>query len=136
MTYMSIINYYVTSTNIVMFSNTKCTYCNKAKQLLSEYSKQYNVVELDSHPNGLHITSELYRITKQKSVPNIFLYGKHIGGYSELKQLHDSGELKTIIRTNSNTMSYNCMVCGRTYNKQYMTCGCYQTQFSDWGEPI
>lgn len=133
---MSIINYYVTYSNIVIFSNTNCTYCNKAKEIMNTYSDKYIVVELDKNPNGPHIINELYRVTKQKSVPNIFLYGKHIGGYSDLKQLHDSGELKTIISNKTNMPVYSCSVCGRTYNIQYMTCGCYQTQFSDWGAPI
>ena len=136
MSYMSFIKYYVNSNNIVIFSNANCIYCNKAKALLNIYSNHYNVIELNKNPNGIHITGELYRFTNQKTEPSIFLYGKHIGGYFDLKQLHDSGELKSIIYTNSNELSYPCNVCGRTYNTQYMTCGCYQTQFSDWGEPI
>jgi len=94
---MSIIDFYIDPNKICVFSNTNCSYCSKAKYLLNEYSQSYNVIELDTTPNGPFIASELLRRTNQRTVPNIFIFGNYIGGYTELKNLSDTGKLQTMI---------------------------------------
>lgn len=130
---MSIIDFYIDPNKICVFSNTNCSFCSKAKYLLNDFSQSYKVIELDTTPNGPFIASELLRRTNQRTVPNIFLYGRHIGGYSELKTLYDSGDLNKII--NRNLTQYQCEFCGKTSNTKEVMCRCFPRQFSDWGEP-
>jgi glutaredoxin 3 len=56
---------------------------------------QFKCYELDQMPDGAQIQEALKDISGQRTVPNIYINGKHIGGCSELKACHTSGDLKT-----------------------------------------
>jgi|TARA_B110000967_G_scaffold44897_1_gene45043 glutaredoxin 3 len=110
----------------------------KAKQLLNEYHGiDYQLVELDKINYGLSLAIDLKTVTGQTSVPNIFIYGKHIGGYSELLTLHKNGELRVMLQNGGkSTLKYVCETCGKgTINNQF-SCNCFQLPFGDWGEPL
>jgi glutaredoxin 3 len=47
--------------------------------------------------DGPLIQMELLTKTGQKTVPNVFIGGKHIGGDSDLSELYDSGSLMRLI---------------------------------------
>lgn len=49
-----------------------------------------DIVELDRMPegDGAKIQAELLTLTGQRTVPNIFIGGKHIGGNSDLQSFH------------------------------------------------
>lgn len=67
--------------NVLIYSKDKCSYCVEAKRLLTENNMPY--IELDvSRPDVLDQLLEL--IPKVKTVPQIFIDGTHIGGYTEL----------------------------------------------------
>lgn len=40
----------------------------------------FQVYEIDVEADGSDIQNALFEITKQRSVPNVFISGKHIGG--------------------------------------------------------
>ena len=82
---------------------------------------------------GRFIGQALNQITKQRTVPNIFVLGKHIGGYTELKQLHDNGNLRLMLQ---DVPQYVCEFCGLESATKDTSCNCFPTQFSDWGEPL
>lgn len=46
--------------------------------------------------NGQEIQDELFRMTGQKTVPNIFINGKHVGGSTDLEALEKSGGLDNL----------------------------------------
>jgi len=50
-------------------------------------------VELNEHPLGPALQSELASITGRKTVPNILINGKSIGGGDDVEKLHLEGEL-------------------------------------------
>tara|TARA_B110000967_G_scaffold208117_1_gene259292 strand:- start:1680 stop:2084 length:405 start_codon:yes stop_codon:yes gene_type:complete len=134
---MSILSFYILPTNICIFTKTTCGYCTKAVQLLQQYDVEYQLIELDKINYGSTITIELKNMTRRTTVPNIFIYGKHIGGYSELLALHNSGELKNILQLNKKTqIHYVCETCGKSSATNQLTCNCFQHQFSDWGAPF
>lgn len=47
--------------------------------------------------NGADIQNYLGEKTQQRTVPNIFIKGQHIGGNSDLSSLKSSGKLKSLI---------------------------------------
>ena len=51
------------------------------------------VVELDEHELGPQLQDELLRLTGRRSVPNILINGKSIGGGDDMAALHEQGEL-------------------------------------------
>jgi glutaredoxin 3 len=79
---------------VLVFSKTYCPYCSGAKSLLEAMEVQPHVVELDVDHQGPTIHSELESLTSQRTVPNIFIGGKHLGGFDALKAGLTSGSVQ------------------------------------------
>jgi glutaredoxin len=47
--------------------------------------------------DGPLIQMELLTRTEQRTVPNIFIGGEHIGGDSDLSEMYDSGSLMRLL---------------------------------------
>lgn len=47
--------------------------------------------------NGGDVQSDLADLTGQRSVPNIFIKGNHVGGCDKVHQLHTEGKLMSMI---------------------------------------
>ncbi|KAG4218681.1 hypothetical protein PC116_g32839 [Phytophthora cactorum] len=80
---------------VAVFSKSYCPYCNSSKRLLDSLGAKYKVVELDKVPDGSAIQDALEEISSQRTVPNIWIGKKHIGGNSDLQA--KSGELKDLL---------------------------------------
>ncbi|XP_047131822.1 glutaredoxin-2, mitochondrial [Hydra vulgaris] len=80
---------------VVLFSTTICGYCDKAKELLNTMNIKYKCIELDKMepPEGGKLTFELMKKTNCRTVPQIFINGSFIGGYTELLDLQRVGLL-------------------------------------------
>lgn len=87
----------VQSKGVTIFSKTTCPYCSKAKQLFSELNVPARVVELDQVPEGAQLLEKLYLRTGQRTVPFVFVNGRHIGGYDKTAKAHESGELRRLL---------------------------------------
>ncbi|KAI2621198.1 glutaredoxin [Hypoxylon sp. NC1633] len=75
---------------VVIFSKTFCPYSKRAKGILLEkYSidPAPYVVELDEHPLGKQLQARLDVMTGRKTVPNIMINGKSVGGSDEIAEL-------------------------------------------------
>ncbi|CAL5867374.1 uncharacterized protein PFLUO_LOCUS1592 [Penicillium psychrofluorescens] len=70
---------------VMVFSKSYCPYCNASKKLLTELGAKYETMELDLIDDGSAIQNALQEITNQRTVPNVFIAQKHIGGNSELQ---------------------------------------------------
>ncbi|KAI0007123.1 putative glutaredoxin [Xylariaceae sp. FL0662B] len=80
---------------VAVFSKSYCPYCAASKKLLDNVGAKYEVVELDEVSDGSAIQAALYEISGQRTVPNIWIDKKHIGGNSDLQA--KSGELKGLL---------------------------------------
>ncbi|KAI1452427.1 putative glutaredoxin [Annulohypoxylon moriforme] len=80
---------------VAVFSKTFCPYCSASKRLLDSLGAKYKLVELDEAPDGPEIQAALAEISGQRTVPNIWIGKKHIGGNSDLQA--KSGELKNLL---------------------------------------
>lgn len=70
---------------VQIYGSASCTYCVKAKNLLSERTIPFKYYDLDEDFDAF---DELVaRITKWETVPQIFVDGEHIGGCDELEKL-------------------------------------------------
>lgn len=56
------------------------------------------VVELDEHPLGVGLQFALQKSTNRRTVPNILINGKSIGGGDDIEDLDTSGTLIDKIR--------------------------------------
>ncbi|KAL4933707.1 glutaredoxin [Aspergillus undulatus] len=70
---------------VVVFSKSYCPYCKASKSLLSELGAKYYALELDNVEDGNAIQDALQEISGQRTVPNIYISQKHIGGNSDLQ---------------------------------------------------
>lgn len=129
---MSLVDFYIDTNKVCVFSKTSCGFCNKAKQLLEKYNIDTLIYELDTMNEGSILHENLISKTNHKTVPNIFINGQHIGGYSELEKLFKSGELFIMV----NVSKYLCSFCGKeSKTKDLEECKCFQKTTDDWGMP-
>ena len=71
-----------------------CPYCIRAKALLSGKGIPFEEINLDGKDKELQ---ELRQRTGQRTVPQIFIGEKLIGGYSDLADLDSKGELDRMV---------------------------------------
>ncbi|KAI0003755.1 thioredoxin-like protein [Russula compacta] len=71
---------------VVVFSKTWCPYSKRAKALLTaEYPEVKPVIfELDERDDGDKFQDYLEEKYNQRTVPNVFINQKHVGGESSL----------------------------------------------------
>lgn len=62
--------------------------------------------------NGTTIHEKLKEVTGQKTVPNVFIRGKHIGGAVDTIKLHEEGKLMNLIVPPSENYTYDLVVIG------------------------
>ncbi|KAL5336496.1 thioredoxin-like protein [Aspergillus crustosus] len=72
---------------VVVFSKSYCPYCKSSKSLLSELGAKYYAIELDQTEDGSALQDALQEISGQRTVPNIYIKQKHIGGNSDLQNI-------------------------------------------------
>jgi glutaredoxin 3 len=81
---------------IIIYSTLSCPYCNNAKALLDKKGVEYKEILVDKDPSQLK--EMLAKSNGRRTVPQIFIDGKHIGGFDDLKDLNDSGKLDALLR--------------------------------------
>ena len=92
------VNREIEQNKIVIFSKSYCPYCTKAKELFSSLKVDGTVVyELDNMDNGADIQRALLDLTGQRTVPNIFINKKHVGGNDDAQAAYRSGKLQQMI---------------------------------------
>ncbi|KAA0152606.1 hypothetical protein FNF29_03833 [Cafeteria roenbergensis] len=90
----------IADNKVVVFSKVYCPFCVKAKRVLDAFKSSgldYKVIELDQRRDGSQIQSALAAVTGQRTVPNVFVNGKSIGGGDETAYLHSSGKLRELL---------------------------------------
>ncbi|KAF3563538.1 hypothetical protein DY000_02018349 [Brassica cretica] len=65
---------------VTVFGGLRFLYCRRAKSVFSELNQVPHVVELDEREDGGSIQSALGEIVGRRTVPQVFINGKHIGG--------------------------------------------------------
>jgi glutaredoxin 3 len=87
----------IDSNTVMVFSKTYCPYCVKAKAALTGLNLQFNVFELDNMNDGDDIQKALEQMTGQRTVPNVFIKGKHLGGCDKTLAAIADGSLKKML---------------------------------------
>ncbi|XP_009089351.3 thioredoxin reductase 3 [Serinus canaria] len=96
----------ITSHRVMIFSKTFCPYCNKVKELFRSLRVDYYALELDVTENGDSIQQVLAELTNQRTVPNVFVNGTHIGGCDATYQAYKDGALQKLLGDNQITEPY------------------------------
>lgn len=80
---------------VKIFSTGQCPICDKTKHLLSKWNIPYSEVRVDTDRAALR---DMLTLTEgARSVPQIVIDGKWIGGFSELTMMHMDDELDDLV---------------------------------------
>jgi glutaredoxin 3 len=79
---------------IVMYASPFCGYCAAAKRLLAGKGVEYTEIDVVAEPEQRAVMMER---SGRRTVPQIFIGEKHVGGYDDLKALDSSGELDDLL---------------------------------------
>ena len=80
---------------VVIYTGPICNYCSAAKHLLSK--KKISFEEIDIGSDQKKREEMLKKSNGARTVPQIFIGEKHVGGYVELKALENNGELDGLL---------------------------------------
>jgi len=72
-----------------------CPYCLRAKALLDALGVPYRELPIDGDPEARRRMAE--RAGGRRTLPQIFVEGRPIGGCAELEALHRSGRLRALL---------------------------------------
>ncbi len=75
---------------IRLHTKKSCAYCAQAKQLLQRKGLAYEEIDLGSDPD---IEANLTAQTGFRTVPQIFINERFVGGFTDLAKLSALGEL-------------------------------------------
>ncbi|MGB0057886.1 MAG: glutaredoxin 3 [Methyloceanibacter sp.] len=80
---------------IVLYTTPFCGYCRAAKHLLNKKSVAFTEIDV-SEDMGLR-QEMISRAFGQRTVPQIFINGTHVGGYDELAELERAAKLDALL---------------------------------------
>ncbi len=78
-----------------MYSTPFCGYCAAAKRLLTAKGAEYT--EIDVMMDSERRQEMLAKSGGRRTVPQIFIDGRHIGGFDELNALDKAGGLDPLL---------------------------------------
>jgi glutaredoxin 3 len=80
---------------IVMYSTGWCPYCVRARGLLERKGAAVREIKVDEDPAERQ--AMLTRSGGRRTVPQIFIGDRHVGGFEELYALDRAGELDQLL---------------------------------------
>ncbi|KAG2567322.1 glutaredoxin-C6-like [Panicum virgatum] len=87
----------VASAPVVVFSKSYCPFCVRVKQLFEKLGASFKAMEMDVESDGSELQDALKEWTGQRTVPNVFINGKHIGGCDDTMALNNDGKLVSLL---------------------------------------
>jgi glutaredoxin 3 len=85
----------VSDAGVVMYSTGFCGYCDRARALLQR--KGVTVTEIKVDEDASQREAMLKRSGGRRTVPQIFIGERHVGGFDELAALERAGELDKLL---------------------------------------
>ncbi len=80
---------------VQVYTTTYCPYCVRAKSLLKSKGVAFEEIDVTDNPELREKMVEM--AGGRRTVPEIFIDGKIIGGYDELRALDRAGKLDTLL---------------------------------------
>jgi glutaredoxin 3 len=77
-----------------MYATQWCPYCEMARTLLREKGQTWTEIDISAEPPQ---RTEMIERSGRRSVPQIWIGTRHVGGYDDLAELDASGELDPLL---------------------------------------
>lgn len=87
---------------ITLYTTRYCPYCIRARQLLERKGVAYRDIAVDERPA---LRREMMQRSGRRTVPQIWIGDRHIGGCDELYQLERAGRLDALLAAPQQTMN-------------------------------
>jgi glutaredoxin 3 len=80
---------------ILIYTTKICPYCVMAKRLLDKKGVSYTEINVDGNPQ---LREDMMRLTKRRTVPQIYIGELHVGGFDELYALEQQKKLDGLLQ--------------------------------------
>jgi len=80
---------------IIMYSTQICPYCDRARALLQRKHAAFREVKVDTQPEERAVM--MNRSGGRRTVPQIFIGDRHVGGFDDLVALDRAGQLDPLL---------------------------------------
>ena len=84
---------------VVIYTTNYCPYCTGAKALLRSKEIEFEEIDVTDDPAK---RAEMERLSQRRTVPQIFIDGRAIGGYDDARMLDATGELDRLLGLTGN----------------------------------
>jgi len=84
----------MSAATIVMYTTNWCPYCERARRLLKSKGAAFEEIDVES---AAEKRAEMLARSGRRTVPQIFIGERHVGGSDDLAALNDAGELDAMI---------------------------------------
>ena len=81
--------------NVTVYMGPMCAYCDAAKRLLNKKNIPFKEINIALEEDKM--SEMLEKSNGMKTIPQIFIENKNIGGYEELRDLENKGELDKLL---------------------------------------
>jgi glutaredoxin 3 len=85
----------MTQPAVTVYTSDWCPYCQRAKGLLSQKNVAFSEINVEEQPK---LREEMIARSQRRTVPQIFIGDRHVGGCDDLFELDRSGELDRLIQ--------------------------------------
>lgn len=80
--------------DVVIFTTRLCGYCRRARALLESKGVPFREIAVDADPAE---RTRMERLAGRRTVPQIFIRGRHVGGCDQLYALERAGRLDALL---------------------------------------
>ena len=81
--------------NVTVYMGPGCTYCDAAKRLLTKKNIPYKEINIAVEEDKME--EMIKKSNGKRTIPQIFIEDYHVGGYDELRDLENKGELNKLL---------------------------------------
>ena len=85
----------MTQLAVTVYVSGWCPYCQRATGLLAQKNLEFSEINIEDDEK---LREEMYARSNRRTVPQIFIGDKHVGGCDDLFDLDRSGELDRLIQ--------------------------------------
>lgn len=82
------------SADVLVYLTPWCPYCSAAKELLRDKKIPFTEIDVDGRQD---LRRWLVSASGQRTVPQVFINGQPVGGFTDLEQLDADGQLDPLL---------------------------------------
>ena len=79
---------------VIIYTRQMCSYCSAAKSLLAQKGAAFTEHDASFNPD---LRAEMMEKSGRSTFPQIFIGGKHVGGFDDMNALNRAGSLDAML---------------------------------------